>query len=151
MSQGGFFSFRTFLSNSIIKTVYAFGMVIITLVGLALITVGIVALSDQSIGGMAAFGGGVQSVIAGVVLLLTGNLFWRLLCEGWILLFSMHEMIAAIERKVVGDEAGTDYSEFIFQQLQATEKNADLRHDELLAALRTLRPAPRPVERIPPR
>ncbi|MCA1615014.1 MAG: hypothetical protein LC795_15455 [Acidobacteria bacterium] len=111
MPEGDFFSFRTFLSNTIIKT----------------------------------------SLAAGVTLLLLGNLFWRLLCEGWIIIFSMHEMIAAIERKVISAEDKADFSEFIFKQLQASEQNAEQRHGEMLATLRALRSAPQPVERLPQR
>lgn len=151
MSQGGFFSFRTFLSNDIIKTVYALGMALITIAGAALMAIGVVALSDDSIAGMAAFGGAVQSLAAGLTLLFLGNLFWRLMCEGWILLFSVHEMLAAIERKVVSAEDKTDFSEFIFKQLQASDQNAEQRHGEMLAALRAPRPAPQQVERLPQR
>ncbi len=41
-----------------------------------------------------------QNVIA-VAALTLGNLLWRVLCETWILLFSMHEQLTSIKRELI--------------------------------------------------
>jgi Domain of unknown function (DUF4282) len=148
MSEGGFFSFRTFVSNTIIKTVYVLGAIIITLAGFLLVVTGIMMLSQNVEGSRLLPGGGIPSIAAGVTIMIGGNLLWRLMCEGWIILFSMHEMIAAIERKIVSGDV-VDYSELIFKQLKAIDENNEQRHHELLGALRETGHAPRQVERLP--
>lgn len=47
MPEGGFFSFRTLISNTIIQTVYALGVVLITLAWLAMITLPLLFHFDQ--------------------------------------------------------------------------------------------------------
>ena len=85
--KGGFFSFRTMVSGEIIKLLYAIGALGIT--GFAFVT-----MLDGNEEGLAA------SVGLGLVILIGGNLLWRVVCEAWILLFSMQEILAAIERKI---------------------------------------------------
>lgn len=137
MSEGGFFSFRTLISNTIIQTVYVIGAVLITLGGLIMMAAPFLIRAVGQGTGSLGFQGGAQ-IFAGFMTLVAGNLLWRLLCEGWILLFSMHDMMASIERKLkAGDDAG-EQARLLFEQLRATEANNDVRHEELLNALRAL-------------
>jgi hypothetical protein len=139
MSDGGFFNFRTLVSNAIIKSVYMIGAVLITFVGLLLIAYPILMpLADPTVATTAQ--SDISKVLAGATLLILGNLLWRLLCEGWIILFSLHEMIAAIEKRLVKEDATAAQLEFIGKQLHATEQNSEQRHAELVAALRSTQP-----------
>lgn len=139
MSDGGFFNFRTLVSNTIIKSVYMIGAVLITFVGLLLIAYPILMpLADPTVNTTAQ--SDISKVLAGATLLILGNLLWRLLCEGWIILFSLHEMISAIEKRLVKEDATAAQLEFIGRQLHATEQNSEQRHAELVAALRSNQP-----------
>lgn len=139
MSDGGFFNFRTLVSNTIIKSVYMIGALIITVASLLLIAYPVlIPLFDPTITTTAQ--SDVSKVLAGATMLILGNLLWRLLCEGWIILFSLHEMIASIEKRLVKDDATAAQLEFIGKQLHATEQNAEQRHAELLATLKSNQP-----------
>ncbi|MCK5739621.1 DUF4282 domain-containing protein [bacterium] len=81
-SLGTFLSFHKMVSTSIIKLLY--------ILGLLALTIG---------GGVGIFSGDEGSII-GLLALTIGNLLWRLICEGWILLFSIHENLASIEGQV---------------------------------------------------
>lgn len=100
MSEPGFFSFHKLVSTSIIKTVYLIGAIVITLLPTLQIVVAAFALVGRVPPDPAAerLLVGIPEVrIAGACfVLLFGNLIWRLICEGWILLFSIHELLAKI-------------------------------------------------------
>jgi len=36
----------------------------------------------------------------GLGIIVLGNILWRLICEGTILMFSVHEILGSIERKI---------------------------------------------------
>jgi hypothetical protein len=96
--MAGYFSFHKLVSTSIIKTTYVIGMVLITLWGLAAIGFGIASLAQPDNIELRMFVAGqpLGAIVLGAIGLVFGNLLWRLLCEGWILLFSMHELLASI-------------------------------------------------------
>jgi len=76
---GNFFSFRTMVSNTAIKIVYVLGVIGITLAG------GTLAAEARDNGTL---------IFLGIFVL--GQIVWRLLCEAWILFFSMHEQLVHI-------------------------------------------------------
>lgn len=140
--EGGFWDFRTLVSNSIVKAVYGVGALLLTLGGLFLIAFPLVVHfnrpSDQAQSFFAT--SGVQWLIAGAVALTLGNLFWRLLCEAWIVLFNLHEMLASIEERVERAELlAAEQSGVLADLLRAIETNTEARHEETLAALRAPR------------
>jgi len=96
--MAGYFSFHKLVSTSIIKATYVIGMVLITLWGLAAIGFAIAALAQPDNLELRAIVASqpLGAVVLGAIALVFGNLLWRLLCEGWILLFSIHELLAAI-------------------------------------------------------
>jgi hypothetical protein len=103
-----FFSFHRLLSTSIIKATYLCGMLVINLLGVVEVGAGIYGLlqSGQTSPAMQLimFREPLLAITGGLIVLIAGNLFWRLLCEAWILVFSMHEMVSSIERSMrVGD------------------------------------------------
>lgn len=83
---GGYFSFRKMISRGLIKFAYSIGMVVITIISIVMI-----------------IGGGqskTELLLFGLLLLVFGNLFWRIICESTILIFSIHEVLVSIERKI---------------------------------------------------
>ncbi len=86
---GGFFSFRIMVSTILIKIIYFLGMVGISLDGLYII---IKASERRHVA--------VSQVILGLGILILGNLLWRIVCEVWILFFSIHDILKSIEKKI---------------------------------------------------
>jgi len=79
--MNNFFAFREMISLTLIKFIYIAGIVAVIGWGISLI-----------------INGGIANIIAGIVVLIFGNLFWRICCESWILFFSMHELIKKTEK-----------------------------------------------------
>lgn len=83
----GFFSFRTMVSVGLIRILYLLGMIGLTLFGILIIVVP----TQQPY---------VEKIVLGLLLLVPGNVLWRVFCEVWILLFSMHDILGSIEREL---------------------------------------------------
>ena len=99
--MAGFFSFHQLVSTTIVKAVYVFGLVLISFLALAEIVMGTWSIIDGQMGSSPHIGLSSPLLIAtGIVILTLGNLIWRLTCEAWILMFSMHELLALIARSV---------------------------------------------------
>ncbi|MGE5693368.1 MAG: DUF4282 domain-containing protein [Candidatus Zixiibacteriota bacterium] len=86
---GGYFAFRKMVSFSLIKIIYALGMIGMTIAGIFLLIPSAQNRNDS---------GG--KFLIGLVLIILGNLVWRIICETWILLFSMHEILGSIDREL---------------------------------------------------
>ena len=79
MNTEDFFNFRYMVSNTVIKTVYVLGVAAIAVSGL-------VALFSDPFTALVGF--------------VIGNGLWRLFCEGVVLMFSIHEVLLSIDRKL---------------------------------------------------
>lgn len=89
-----YFEFRTLITPNIIKTVYFLGAFFMTAIGISAF------FSPDHLRGYP----GVETggVFMGFLLLVVGNLVWRVFCEGIILLFSLHEVAVSIDSKAKG-------------------------------------------------
>lgn len=74
-----FFGFRKMISTVFIKILYVVGALVLTIGGI------VMPFIDD------------EWILPGIGAVILGNLVWRVLCEGWILLFSMHEILGKIE------------------------------------------------------
>ncbi len=97
--RGGFFSFRTMISPTVIKIIYVLGMIGITIGGIVMIEMAlhVTGLSSEKLnilGKQLSFN---KQLLIGIALIVLGNLMWRLICEGWILLFWMRDVLGSIE------------------------------------------------------
>ena len=77
---GDFFSFEKLITTKIIGAVYIIGALLITISGVS---------------AMASGGGGVVC-ISGLIGIIVGNVIWRLVCEGGVVLFSIHDRLSDI-------------------------------------------------------
>lgn len=132
MSEGGFFSFKTLVSALFIKTFYVLGLLLITGVAIYMMVAGtMAAMQPPPAAPVAAQPAGrtalpslfeaqteqmlfqqkkdqaIQRAVIGFVLLIGGNLLWCFLCEAWILFFSMHELLASIDKSLRQVEPNT--------------------------------------------
>lgn len=78
-----FFNFNKLISATIIKILYVLGLIGITITG-------ILMAQDE------------DTVLAGIGLVILGNLVWRVICENIILMFSLHKNVAAINNTISG-------------------------------------------------
>lgn len=86
-----YFSFRELVTPQLIKVVYFVGACFITAAGV---------LSIMSPDRLAEYeGGSILTRLGGIAVLLIGNLVWRMMCEGAILLFSLHELLVSIDTR----------------------------------------------------
>jgi hypothetical protein len=131
MAEDGFLHFRKLITNTIIKTVYVLGVMLCLLSGLFAALIPFTLSSEPR-----APNAEIKGIILGLAIAIGGNLIWRLICEGWIILFSIHEILASIEDTLKLDNEAAEQRKYIAELLRATEANTEHRHDELLAAIR---------------
>jgi len=86
-----YFAFRELVTPHLIKVVYILGACVLTAAGILSIIV------PDTLSGYAD--DAARARLGGVLLLLAGNLVWRMLCEVAILLFSLHEIVVSIDNR----------------------------------------------------
>ena len=79
--EGGFWSFDKMVSGSLIKILYILGLLSITISGFLMFQ-----NSDL--------------IFFGIIIIVLGNLLWRIICEGIIIIFKIFEKLNQIEKKV---------------------------------------------------
>lgn len=89
---GEYFAFRELVTPQLIKVVYLVGACFITAAGILSI------VSPDTLEEYEA--GPIVTRLGGIAVLLVGNLVWRMMCEGAILLFSLHELLVSIDTRV---------------------------------------------------
>lgn len=88
---GRYFGFRKLITPDLVKLTYLLGTLGITFIG-------IFAIVSPDI--FTPHGGdSIRTRVMGILALIFGNLAWRMLCEGAILLFSLHEILVSLEDK----------------------------------------------------
>ena len=80
-----YFQFNKMITTLIIRWLYGFGILAIISTGFFLIVKGVGYRGDENF------------IYGGIAIIIFGNLFWRLLCEGWIIFFKIHESLVYIE------------------------------------------------------
>jgi hypothetical protein len=86
-----YFAFRELVTPQLIKVIYIVGACFITAAGILSI------LSPETLNEYEA--GPILTRLGGILVLLVGNLVWRMMCEGAILLFSLHELLVSIDTR----------------------------------------------------
>jgi len=100
--RGGFFSFSTMISPVAIRIIYVLGMLGLTSGGIVMIVMGLdlMGLGAEKLNIFGAQTPINKQILIGVALIVLGNLVWRFLCESWILLFRMCDILGSIERQL---------------------------------------------------
>lgn len=80
-----FFSFKMFITRPFIKIIYVIGAVLLTIGSIA-----------SMILGVSTYGGGM-AIIYSLLMLILGNIGWRITCEVWIVFFRMHDILKSID------------------------------------------------------
>lgn len=101
MNFDDFLNFKMFITTTFMKIIYVIGAIIITLGSFVLM----VGFSVPSLYYSLSLGAG--GALAGLALLIFGNLGWRLLCEAIIVVFSIHDRIVSIDSKLGSENKPT--------------------------------------------
>jgi Domain of unknown function (DUF4282) len=100
---GDFFAFRVMVTPVVIRIVYAIGVVLITLgailIPLAMPTSTCVSVDDSITCTNLGPGPMISGILAGVVVFIVGQLYWRVITELLYVIFGIHESVRGIERR----------------------------------------------------
>jgi hypothetical protein len=94
--MSGYISFKRFITPTFIMVIYILGALVITIGSF------IIMFVDFNVAGQGVSLGGGVGIIIGIVMLIFGNLAWRILCEYWVVQFRIYEEIAALNRRMGG-------------------------------------------------
>lgn len=90
--MGAYFSFERMITTNFVKVIYFLGFLAITAAGVALAVWAGLQLNDARIDRAL----GWRYVAAGVALVVAGNIFWRVFCELWVVLFGIHGELVSV-------------------------------------------------------
>jgi hypothetical protein len=92
----GYFSFQKLITPSFVKLIYVVGLLTLTAGGIGLAIWAGLGLRSATMPTRM----GVYYVAIGVGAVIVGNLVWRVLCEIWVVLFNIHNLLGSIEGAV---------------------------------------------------
>ena len=92
--MSGYFSFQKLITPRFVKFIYAIGLVAITAGGIGLAIWAGLGLRSATLPSRM----GAYYIAIGAGVAIVGNLVWRVLCEIWIVLFNIHNLLGSIER-----------------------------------------------------
>jgi hypothetical protein len=92
--MSAYFKFEKFITTGFIMVVYILGAIALTVISILLIA------GSPNIFGVSSLG-----IILGVIFLILGNLFWRILCEYWIVQFRIFTELVEINKTLKGGQA----------------------------------------------
>ena len=97
MGLGDFLRFRHFITTGFIMIVYILGAILITIGSILLMVSG---FAFPTIPGYEQFQmSGAVWVVMGILILIFGNLAWRILCEYLVVQFRIYEALHSIDHK----------------------------------------------------
>jgi len=89
--MSGYFSFQKLITPTIVKAVYFLGFIILSTLSITLIVWAGLRLNDANITRQL----GWRYVAIGAAGLTLGNIIWRVICELWMVLFSIDNQLSA--------------------------------------------------------
>jgi hypothetical protein len=100
--MSGYISFRRFITPAFIMAIYILGAIVITILSIILMIGG---FNTTAVPGQFSLSGDV-AVVLGIILLVFGNLFWRILCEYMVVQFRIYDELVSLNRRM-GSQAPT--------------------------------------------
>ena len=92
----GYFSFQKLITPRFVKFIYVVGLLAITVGGIGLGVWAGLGLRSATLPTRV----GVYYIAIGTGALILGNLVWRVLCEIWIVLFNIHNLLGSVESEI---------------------------------------------------
>jgi Domain of unknown function (DUF4282) len=115
----GYFSFQKLITPPFVRFIYVVGLLAMTVGGIGLAVWAGLGLRSATIPTRM----GVYYIAIGASVAIVGNLVWRVLCEIWMVLFNMHNLLGSIERET-RDVTVPD-------ELPGEERRVESRHDRI--------------------
>lgn len=91
----GYFSFQKLITPRFVKFIYVVGLMALTAGGIGWAIWAGLGLRSATLPTRI----GVYYIAIGAGVAIVGNLVWRVLCEIWIVLFNIHNLLGSIERE----------------------------------------------------
>ncbi|PWT88042.1 MAG: hypothetical protein C5B55_13780 [Blastocatellia bacterium] len=91
----GYFSFQKLITPRFVKFIYAVGLLAVTAGGIGLAIWAGLGLRSATLPTRT----GVYYIAIGAGVAILGNLVWRVLCEIWIVLFNIHNLLGSVEQE----------------------------------------------------
>jgi hypothetical protein len=88
----GYFSFQKLITPQFVKSIYVLGLIALTVGGIGLAIWAGLGLRSATL--PTRMGVYYIAIAAGIAIV--GNLSWRVLCEIWIVLFNIHNLLGSI-------------------------------------------------------
>jgi len=110
-----FLAFDIFITKTAISAIYCVGAVVLTLVSLLYLVLGIV--KPEMLPTLPAQIPTITTPVFWIVVLILGNLVWRMLCEFFVVIFSINKSLFSIDNTLVTcnqpitDEDTSEYTE----------------------------------------
>ncbi|MDR3527068.1 MAG: DUF4282 domain-containing protein [Rhizomicrobium sp.] len=99
MEVKDFFTFEKFVTPKLITVIYWIGLFFIIISAIAMMVGGSLLSSFSGYGSYGGYGGssfGIVSVIVGLLYGVVGALFWRVVCEIWVVIFSINTRLGTL-------------------------------------------------------
>lgn len=114
-----FITFKKFISTKLIMIIYALGAIYITVNGISTI------FKKRDIFFGISYGISAR-VFLGLGILVLGNLVWRVICEGAIVLFGIHDSLTSIEEELKSKNEITGTHGLNFAHQNNREKSIEM-------------------------
>ena len=113
----GYFSFEKLITPRFVKVIYVVGLLAMTVGGIALAVWSGQGLRSATVPTRT----GIYYIAIGASVAIVGNLVWRVLCEIWIVLFNIHNLLGSIasETRYVAVEPASPVEEYPVELRQA--------------------------------
>jgi len=93
----GYFSFQKLITPRFVKFIYLLGLIALTAGGIGLATWAGLSLRSATMPTRM----GVYYIAIGAGIAIIGNLCWRVLCEIWMVIFNIHNLLGSIARETI--------------------------------------------------
>jgi hypothetical protein len=125
--MSGYFSFEKLISTTAVKVVYFLGFLVLSALSITLIVWASLRLNNANIGREL----GWRYVAYGAAALVLGNIVWRIVCEFWMVLFSInHHLSDANQVVTVRHIQRVPEPQFVERRMATSDRRAAPRTSE---------------------